>query len=180
MSMNTYPLVASAVLYLTENDFPYVILKQDTENGTVPQCVQALLDTNEFDNAICGRLTLDEFKQLHPEYNYLEELIPDYYYDAAEAYDFLTDNDTCCAFVGETSAEINTAFPNGVDNPIEETVDSEEILYLTPERQMSYFSQAYENIEELMNEYAKRMSGILPENFDYRSHICNIEGTYWC
>ena len=185
MSMNTYPVQTSMVLYINHLVLPFIMLKRDMEDNELPVGVQALLDTGKFSDAVYEPIHLDDFKAEHPEYADLDELIPDYYYDVAEAYDFITDTDTGCTFLCQTEGEICTVNPEEVEHPIEETVNCDDVIYLTPYRNASHFKAAYSSMNEVVKEFKERLDGILPENvrpkcFDIRTHICSIDGTYYC
>lgn len=53
------------------------------------------------------------------------------------------------------------------------------IYYLPIENQPSLFKAAYASVDEIVDEFKRKMSFYLPEDFDYRNNICMISGTYF-
>lgn len=52
------------------------------------------------------------------------------------------------------------------------------IFYIPTLRYPTLFKKAYDNIEEIIEEFKAKLGKYLSENFDYRNHICYITGTY--
>ena len=61
-----------------------------------------------------------------------------------------------------------------------EAYDADTIYYVATEKFPSLFKTAYSSMDELESEFKNKFSRYLPEDFDYRKHICHIVGTYFC
>ena len=56
---------------------------------------------------------------------------------------------------------------------------SDKLVYVQASNYPTLFKKAYDNMEELVDEFKLKLSKYLPEDFDYRSRICQISGTYF-
>ena len=55
----------------------------------------------------------------------------------------------------------------------------EDIVYVPTSKYPTLFKRAYNNTEEIVEEFKSKLCEYLPEDFDYRSKICHISGTYY-
>ncbi len=55
----------------------------------------------------------------------------------------------------------------------------ETIVYIPTSNFPTLFKKAYENIDELIDEFKGKVGEYLPDGFDYRSKIRHISGTYF-
>lgn len=80
-------------------------------------------------------------------------------------------------FVGEAQ-EINDdgAFYWGGDY---EYYNNDAICYIPLAKYPTLFKKAYNNIDEIVDEIKSKLGEYLTEDFDYRSRICHICGTYY-
>lgn len=53
------------------------------------------------------------------------------------------------------------------------------IHYLPVEKINTLFKAAYNNIDEIIDEFKKKLGEYLPEDFDYRNNIRHISGCYY-
>lgn len=53
------------------------------------------------------------------------------------------------------------------------------IVYIPLSRYPTLFKKAYNNMEEVVGELKSKVGKYLPDDFDYRSNICYICGTYF-
>lgn len=60
-----------------------------------------------------------------------------------------------------------------------ETYDVDVIYYVPTKNYGTLFKAAYANMEELESEFRNKFNKYLPDDFDYRKHICHIVGTYF-
>lgn len=60
-----------------------------------------------------------------------------------------------------------------------EDYDGDRIYYIPTCSYSTLFKPAYENMDELIAEFKSKLGEYLPEDFDYRSNIRHIVGTYW-
>lgn len=60
-----------------------------------------------------------------------------------------------------------------------ETYDSDRIHYVPILKQSTLFKAAYKDMDELVSELKKQLEEYLPDDFDYRSNVRHIVGTYF-
>lgn len=53
------------------------------------------------------------------------------------------------------------------------------IVYVQASCYPTLFKKAYNNMDELIDEFKGKLGQYLPEDFDYKSRICHISGTYY-
>lgn len=57
---------------------------------------------------------------------------------------------------------------------------NDDIIYFAPTKNIStLFKAAYRDMDEMIDEFRKRLGEYLPGNFDYRKYIRHISGTYY-
>lgn len=57
---------------------------------------------------------------------------------------------------------------------------NDDVIYYVPTKNIStLFKAAYNNIDEMIEEFKGKLCKYLPVDFDYRNHIRNISGTYY-
>lgn len=80
------------------------------------------------------------------------------------------------SFTGE-STEINDdgSFNWGIG----EYYDDDVIWYAPTKNISTLFKAAYKDMNEMIEEFKKRLGEYLPADFDYRKYIRNISGTYY-
>ena len=80
------------------------------------------------------------------------------------------------SFTGE-STEIND---DGTNNwGISEYYDDDVIWYAPTKNISTLFKVAYKDMDEMIEEFRKRLGEYLPGDFDYRKYIRHISGTYF-
>ena len=94
------------------------------------------------------------------------------------------DDELYCAgivdYISDFSGEVIYIDDNGIDNWRTATLyNGDRIYYIPMSRRMGLFEAAYSNIDEMINEFKLKLGEYLPEDFDYRSRICHICGTYY-
>lgn len=57
--------------------------------------------------------------------------------------------------------------------------DADWIYYIPAKRIGTLFESAYNNIEEMVDEFKGKIGEYFTEDFNYREHICHIVGTYY-
>ena len=89
-------------------------------------------------------------------------------------------NEGICEYISEFTGEAQAVNDNGyVDWGSEcESFSDENIAYV-PLTFPTLFKKAYENMEEIIDELKSKLGKYLPEDFDYRSRIRHICGTYY-
>ncbi len=194
--MNTYPICEPAALYIDKSLAPYIILASDRYNNTVPEEVQLLLDIGKFNEIAQSRGETDytirqaiqdhpdepRLKQYQPEDASIAVLMPDDYFNTGVLMDAIGDIDADWITASEFTGDINTYEAHTVADCILQYLVDEPIVYLIPSEEATYFRHApYKNLDELLAEYRYRLidAGVdLPDGFNLRRLVCNIEGTY--
>ena len=83
--------------------------------------------------------------------------------------------------IGNFTGDVTVIDDNGNDMYEDyEAYDADTIYYVATEKFPSLFKTAYSSMDELESEFKNKFSRYLPEDFDYRKHICHIVGTYFC
>lgn len=84
--------------------------------------------------------------------------------------------ETISEFTGE-AMKINI---DGSDNWSNGECFNSECIYYTPaSKYPSIFTAAYNNIDEMANEFKEKLGEYLPDGFDYKFYIRHIVGTYF-
>ncbi len=89
--------------------------------------------------------------------------------------------DGICEYIGDFTGEAGILFDNGLNDWISngETYDGDRIYYIPVSSYPTLFKAAYENMDALINEFKEKVGEYLPDDFDYRSKIRHIVGTYF-
>ena len=53
------------------------------------------------------------------------------------------------------------------------------LYYIPMDRALSLFKAAYKNMDEMIADFKERIGKYMPEDFDYRTNMRYIVGTYW-
>lgn len=110
------------------------------------------------------------------------KVFDDYEEDDGEHGDWKYDlyDEGICEYIGEFTGETQKVNENGGSwwgNC--EFYDCESIVYVQASRYPTLFTKAYNNIDELVDEFKDKVGQYLPDDFDYRSRIHHICGTYY-
>ena len=65
------------------------------------------------------------------------------------------------------------------DRYIEEDIDMDTFYIIEIDKYPSLYKQAYNNIDEIVEEYKKAVGKYFPEDFDYKKYLVTFIGTYW-
>jgi len=57
--------------------------------------------------------------------------------------------------------------------------DNDQLYYFSFGKEPSLCRQAYSSVDEIVEELRNNLSDLLPDDFDIRSRLCFITGTYW-
>ena len=83
-------------------------------------------------------------------------------------------------YISEFTGEAMVIDDNGNDDyNSSETYNDDTIYYVPTKNYGTLFKAAYANMEELESEFRNKFNKYLPDDFDYRKHICHIVGTYF-
>lgn len=86
-----------------------------------------------------------------------------------------------CEYVSEFEGEAGILLDNGLNNWVTggEIYNEDSIYYIPCKSYPTLFKAAYENMDALIAEFKEKVGEYLPKDFDYRSNIRHIVGTYW-
>lgn len=86
-----------------------------------------------------------------------------------------------CECVGEFNGAAQALDDDGMFSwyADDHSYDFEPIAYIPLRNYPTLFKKAYNNMDEIVEEFKKKIGEYLPEDFDYRSRICHISGTYY-
>lgn len=111
---------------------------------------------------------------------------------ASKAFDNITYNDICdlgyklyekgiCEYIGEFTGEAQEVDDNGAGTWCGDTkeYDSDMLFYVPLSNYPTLFKKAYNNMDEIVSELKDKLGEYLSEDFDYRSGIHYICGTYY-
>lgn len=86
----------------------------------------------------------------------------------------------CIESVGDFSGEAMTIEDNGDSDWSDTTLYSgEPIYYIGAAIYPNLFKQAYNDVDELIEEFKEKVGEYLPKDFDYRNAVRHIVGTYF-
>lgn len=94
---------------------------------------------------------------------------------------FLCGAQGICEYVSEFEGEAGILLDNGLNNWVTggEIYNEDSIYYIPCKSYPTLFKAAYENMDALIAEFKEKVGEYLPKDFDYRSNIRHIVGTYW-
>ena len=90
-------------------------------------------------------------------------------------------DDGICEYIGDFTGEAELILDDSLDNWIRsgESYSGDQIYYIPVNSYPTLFKPAYENMDALIAEFKEKVGEYLPEDFDYRSNIRHIVGTYF-
>lgn len=106
----------------------------------------------------------------------------DYWVEDGEVYDLACDlyDNGICEYIGEFTGEAQEIDGNGCYWGEEsKDFDHDMIVYVQASNYPTLFRKAYNNMNELVEEFKKKIGEYLPDDFDYRNNIRHICGTYY-
>jgi hypothetical protein len=101
------------------------------------------------------------------------------------------DDDTCweyelyeqdiCEYVGEFTGEAQELTDEGTYtwHGNREYYDGDILVYVPLLKYPTLFKKAYNDMDEIIAELKDKLGEYLPDDFDYRSKLCHISGTYY-
>ena len=86
-----------------------------------------------------------------------------------------------CEYIGDFTGEAIHITDDGNDDYWKsgESYSSDQIFYIHVSSYPTLFKPAYENMDAMIAEFKGKVGKYLPEDFDYRSNIRHIVGTYF-
>ena len=86
-----------------------------------------------------------------------------------------------CEYISEFTGEAQEINNDGYFNWGGEykSFSGDKIAYVPLAKYPTLFKRAYNDMEEIVEEFKTKIGEYLPEDFDYRSRVCHICGTYY-
>lgn len=86
-----------------------------------------------------------------------------------------------CEYIGDFTGEAGILFDDGMNDWMKngEMYNGDRIYYIQVSSYPTIFKAAYENMDALIEEFKSKVGEYLPDDFDYRSNIRHIVGTYF-
>lgn len=107
----------------------------------------------------------------------------DYWVEDRGRYDFAIDlfDKGICEYISEFTGEAQEVNDDGLYHWGRDIKDFNHdlIVYVPVSNYPTLFKKAYNNMDELVEEFKAKIGEYLPEDFDYRSNIRHICGTYY-
>lgn len=109
------------------------------------------------------------------------KVFDDFSEDEKEDWGYLLYDMGICEYVSEFTGEAQEITDDGVFvwGGNYESYNNEVITYVPLSHYPTLFKKAYNNMEEIIDELKIKLGMYLPNDFDYRSRICHISGTYY-
>ena len=109
------------------------------------------------------------------------KLFEDFSEDEKEDWAYLLYDNGICEYIIEFTGEAMRISDNGgiVWSSDSEDYRNEIISYVPVSNFPTLFEKAYENIDEIIDEFKGKVGEYLPDGFDYRGKIRHISGTYF-
>lgn len=108
-------------------------------------------------------------------------LFDDFSEDEKEDWSYLLYDNGICEYISEFTGE---SIPIREDGHVSWGGDGEDyrcetIVYVPTSNFPTLFEKAYENIDEIIDEFKGKVGEYLPDGFDYRGKLRHISGTYF-
>ncbi len=86
-----------------------------------------------------------------------------------------------CEYISEFTGEAQIINDDGYFDwgNEREVYGDDSIAYVPLAKYPTLFKRVYNNMEEIIDEFKSKIGEYVPEDFDYRSRICHICGTYY-
>lgn len=86
-----------------------------------------------------------------------------------------------CEYVSEFTGEAQELTDDGafIWGGAREYYDGDILVYVPLSKYPTLFKKAYNNMDEIIAELKEALGEYLPDDFDYRSKLCHISGTYY-
>lgn len=101
--------------------------------------------------------------------------------DASDCWGYELYDKGICEYISEFTGETQELTDDGVYTWCGECEDyrADSIVYVPTSKYPTLFKSAYNNMSEIVEEFKSKLGEYLPEDFDYRSRIRHISGTYF-
>jgi hypothetical protein len=86
-----------------------------------------------------------------------------------------------CDYIGEFTGEAQELNDDGtfIWGADYEVYNADAICYVPLTKYPTLFKKSYNNMNEIVDEFKSKLGKYLSEDFDYRSRVCHICGTYY-
>lgn len=165
MSMNTYGLSESGTFLIDTHAAAYISLAYARRHGDVPASIQAHIDDDSF-NALAQ-----------------EGELPEDFCDLSVALDILELLNAEVCHCSEFEGTAETSFPDKTSAPLNVSYNDDLLIYIPCNSAPSLIHSPYQSEDDILEEFKQVFFSLgveFPPDFDWWSHICNIDGTYFC
>lgn len=102
-------------------------------------------------------------------------------FDEDESLEYILYYEGICEYISEFTGEASMIQDNGFDDysKEDESYSNDDIAYVSLSKYPTLFKRVYNNMEEIIDELKTKLGEYLPKDFDYRSRIRHICGTYY-
>ena len=112
--------------------------------------------------------------------NYYREYTEEKYNDDEYSFNDALYEEGVVEYISGFTGEAMVIDDNGSDDYNSSEAYNDDTIYYVPNQNYgTLFKAAYANMEELESEFRNKFNKYLPDDFDYRKHICHIVGTYF-
>lgn len=84
-----------------------------------------------------------------------------------------------CEYIGEFTGEAISLLDNGLEDWSNTKVFCGDTIHYIGLRPPTLFYAPYKTMDDIVDELKESLGEYLPDDFDYRSRICSIVGTYF-
>ena len=100
--------------------------------------------------------------------------------DRDESLEYVLYDEGICEYISEFTGEAQPVNDSGYFDWGSKCMSfRDECIAYVPLKYPTLFKKAYNNMEEIIDELKSKLGKYLSEDFDYRSRICHICGTYF-
>lgn len=101
--------------------------------------------------------------------------------DEDESLEYILYDEGICEYISEFTGESQSINNDGYFDfsGDYESYRGDSIVYVPTSKYPTLFKRVYNNMEEIIDEFRDKIGEYLPEDFDYRSRIRHIYGTYY-
>ena len=84
-----------------------------------------------------------------------------------------------CEYIGDFTGESFRVLDNGLEDWRNATGYCGDTIYYVGLQRPTLFHTPYKNMDDVISDLKEQIGRYLPDDFDYRSRICKIVGTYF-
>lgn len=111
----------------------------------------------------------------------VSKVIDDFEEIDEDEYGYALYEEGICEYIGDFTGEAGILFDDGTNDWIKtgEVYDGDIIYYIPISSYPTLFKAAYNNMDDLIEEFKSKVGDYLPKDFNYREQIRHIVGAYF-